>query len=470
MKSKLLLLLVTIVLLCSGQAGAQQWTPVGSAAFSAGRVIQTSMAIGKNDTPYIAYLDQANNDAVSVMKYNGSSWVYVGSPGFSHTVLNWSSGQGAVISLILKVDTSGKPYVFFMDSVSPPFSLMTYNGSNWVYIDSAGIVTTQGQPANISMDLDQGGTPYIAFVDYNHSYAVSVMKHTAAGWAFVGPQKFTPGSAAFISLAIDHTGTPWVAFGDGNVRGDISVQKFNGSNWIIQGAEGFSYGQYGVYCTSLTFNNNNTAYVAYEDDATGDKITVKNFTSGTWSAVGDTAFSAGRAFYINLKVTSGGVPVVAFEDQNSSSKATVKYFNGATWADLGTPDFSGGQADWVSLAVSSRGLPYVGFEDAVNGHTASVYSFGVPASINEVNEADQIKVYPNPNNGNFSIKISDKDASEMSLALYDIVGQQVWQSAVAAVNPDYNTSIHANDLPKGTYFLRVKSSNGISTQKIEIMK
>ncbi len=265
MKKKILQLsIATFILMVSVclSGFSQQWAPVGSVAFSPGSADMTSMAMGKNDVPYIAFLDKSHNDAVSVMKYNGSAWVYVGAPGFSNTVVN----TGTEVALILKMDTAGKPWVFFMDSVSPPFSMMTYNGTNWVYVDSAGIAVTQSQPFILSMDLDQSGTPYIAFVDYNHSYGASVMKHTASGWQYVGAQNFTPSSSDWLSLAIDNTGTPWLAFADGNVNGKLSVQKFNGSNWILQGTEGFSNGQYGIPSPlSLTFDNNNTPYVAYEE-------------------------------------------------------------------------------------------------------------------------------------------------------------------------------------------------------------
>lgn len=194
------------------------------------------------------------------------------------------------------------------------------------------------------------------------------------------------------------------------------------------------------------------------------------FSGNSWVAVGDTDFSADRADYINIKISSGGVPVVAYNDKNNLYKASVKYFNGASWVDLGTPDFSSGEADWVALAIGKSGVPYVGFVDFANSHTASVYSFGVPASIKEVNDIASVSVYPNPNNGNFSIRVQTKTTTDISLALFDIVGQQVWSAASIEVNGNYSSNINAENLSKGTYFLKMKTNEGISTQKIEIVR
>lgn len=468
MKNKLLQAFFVATTLLAGMSGyAQQWAPAGTLAFSPSNINLTSLAIGKNDTPYIAYLDDAHNDAVSVMKYNGSAWVNVGAPGFSNTVAPTSPD----LSLILKIDTSGKLYVFYEDSVAPPFSVMTYNGSNWVYIDSAGIAVSQSQPYGLSMDIDAGGTPYIAFFDFNHSYAASVMKHTNAGWAYVGAQNFTPGGADYLSLAIDRTGTPWLAFADGSVNGKLSVQKFNGSNWLLQGAEGFSNGQYGIdHPVKLKFDNNNTPYIAYEDPNSNYMAVVRKFNGSDWVAVGDTDFTADGAYFIDFQITSGNVPVVAYSDKSNNYKASVMYFNGATWTGLGTPDFSTGEADWVSLAVTKHGVPYVGFVDFTDGHAASVYSFGIPASISEVSAAAAVTVYPNPNSGNFNLKIQSPVADELSLSVYDIVGQMVWSAEPVKVSGSYSTNINLSDMAKGTYLLQVKSGAGMSTQKLELIK
>ena len=50
------------------------WLPVGSAGFSAGAVGWTSLALDKNNVPYVAYQDNVNGGKATVMKYNGAAW------------------------------------------------------------------------------------------------------------------------------------------------------------------------------------------------------------------------------------------------------------------------------------------------------------------------------------------------------------------------------------------------------------
>ena len=59
-----------------------------------------------NNTPYVAFVDGTNNAyAVTVMKYNGSSWVDVG---YSEI----SAGASSYTSLVVY---NGVPYVAFQD-------------------------------------------------------------------------------------------------------------------------------------------------------------------------------------------------------------------------------------------------------------------------------------------------------------------------------------------------------------------
>jgi hypothetical protein len=60
------------------------WEVVGSPGFSDGEARYTSLAIDNDGTPYVAYSDQNQNRRATVMKWNGSRWVVVGNPGFSN--------------------------------------------------------------------------------------------------------------------------------------------------------------------------------------------------------------------------------------------------------------------------------------------------------------------------------------------------------------------------------------------------
>jgi hypothetical protein len=90
------------------------WITVGSAGFSADRAIYTSLAIDGTCTPYVAYADAGNGYQATVMRCKGGSWVTVGSAGFSTNNPN---------SISLAIDGIGTPYV--------ANSCSYYGGDSW---------------------------------------------------------------------------------------------------------------------------------------------------------------------------------------------------------------------------------------------------------------------------------------------------------------------------------------------------
>ena len=60
------------------------WKNVGNAGFSGGAAEYTSLAFSpSNGQPYLVFKDFANSQKATVMRFDGTNWVYVGSAGFS---------------------------------------------------------------------------------------------------------------------------------------------------------------------------------------------------------------------------------------------------------------------------------------------------------------------------------------------------------------------------------------------------
>ena len=90
---------------------------VGAAGFSAGEVEYTSLAIDSSGTPYLAFVDVANGNKATVMKYSGGSWVVVGTAGFSDCPAWYIS---------LAIDSYGTPYVAYAEGITPGVTVMCF--------------------------------------------------------------------------------------------------------------------------------------------------------------------------------------------------------------------------------------------------------------------------------------------------------------------------------------------------------
>ena len=108
-----------------------------------------------------------NTGKLTVMKYDGSAWVTVGTPSFT----------AAASYPSLAFSTDGTPYVAYMDYANgAKTTVMEYNGSSWVNVGNAGFSAgTSGYPSLAFSPTD--GMPYVAYVDVANSNKATVMKY-----------------------------------------------------------------------------------------------------------------------------------------------------------------------------------------------------------------------------------------------------------------------------------------------------
>ena len=87
-------------------------------------------------------------------------------------------------------------------------------------------------------------------------------------------------------------------------------------------------------------------------------------------------------------------------------------------------------------------------------------SISIPLSNELVFEDEQVKIYPNPNNGNFSIKLSEL-LKNADIQLFDTLGRTY---------PFTNTNqqIHTEGLIRGIYFLRISQNGRSITRKVVV--
>lgn len=77
------------------------------------------------------------------------------------------------------------------------------------------------------------------------------------------------------------------------------------------------------------------------------------------------------------------------------------------------------------------------------------------------------EVFPNPSNGNFTIKAKSGYGKNTSIGLYNFLGTEIMHVEKVERFP---YDLNLNNLPDGTYFIKLKSGNDFVTKKILITK
>jgi len=85
------------------------------------------------------------------------------------------------------------------------------------------------------------------------------------------------------------------------------------------------------------------------------------------------------------------------------------------------------------------------------------------------NNTHIFNIFPNPNDGNFSIKLTTNE-KDVLIRLYDIQGQLLYELNNISCDKDCLLNIHLKNNKSGIYFLHIITPSGISTNKVIIKK
>lgn len=88
-------------------------------------------------------------------------------------------------------------------------------------------------------------------------------------------------------------------------------------------------------------------------------------------------------------------------------------------------------------------------------------------SSNTNNAFDNFKVYPNPNKGEFTVKLNNTESKNINIEVYDIRGRSIFKSDYQTEN-DFNELINLNHAQSGLYILNISNGKRKLSRKIII--
>ena len=367
----LLLLLTVLFSADSGYAQCTSFVTVGSVGFSGTNAHDHSLAVDPAGVPYVAFQDGNNGNKASVMKYNGSTWVAVGSPGIS---------VGVAYSIKMVIDNhSSIPYIWYYDAGnSDQLMVMKYESGSWTSVGTTGLTWDNSEANWTSMAVDPSGNPYISYMDYMSDYKISVKKYNGTSWVSVGSPGISSGFSAQTSIAINSSGVPYVLYAG---HYGVKVQKFNGTDWVYVDSASL-YGKFGDY-PEIAFNNTDQPIIIFTGINLGGTAVMK-YDGTSWSFLGSPGliYSTAEIFSKpSMIVDPAGVPyVVCIDGSNLTDyRASVIRYNGTNWDFAGKPDFSPAIAEKTTIASNASGNIYMLYTNTGDHAVTVMKMYTIPA-------------------------------------------------------------------------------------------
>ena len=272
----------------------------------------------------------------------------------------------------------------------------------------------------------------------------------------------------------------------------------------ISDLDGVSPGTYSIRVTGtsasqthdtyLTLNVNNgvcpsTAHNEYATSTTGVVFnTISNLNTGKPSGYSDftaitTDINAADTYDLSVRVNTDGNFLIttrvwidwnqncSFDDPGEMYELgdAINVTNGLTGnSPLSITVPSDALDGNTTMRVTSKYKPEGSPTSCENGHDAEVedYSLNVlnPLSVDEIGFT-AFSVYPNPNNGQFTISFNDASSSTVSVDVYDMRGRSVFNNTYNHTGA-FNQAIDLGTIQSGMYLLNITEGGKKIVKKI----
>jgi trimeric autotransporter adhesin len=411
--------------------------------------------------------------------YAGGSLIYVGNSGCiaSWNGTSWDSlGYGVVNDYFPcgSCCTNGP-------NVS---ALTTYNGSLFVggffdYIQS-GYANAVAQWNGLNWDsVADGvqGASHLAGTDCSDVESFAIYK----GDLYMGGIFQYTGNNLRVNKISRWNGTIWSTVGSGmNVNGGVSclavyngnlyaggsfdsaggipaknIAMWNGTQWAAVGSGINSYG-----VTALCVYNNVLYAGGSFDSAGGHKANnIAEWNGSAWSPVGAGVLPVNSSNGVFALTVYGPDLCVGgqFNNAGGASVNNIALWNGTSWSAVG----SGVNGNINALTTYNGSLIAGGVFDTAGGVPANnIAQWISPLGINGLSDVSgEVKIYPNPNNGQFTIAAKNEELrGKNSVEIYNVLGEKVYSATLEQVQGD--NSIDISNQPAGVYLYRVLNIDG----------
>ncbi|MBS1783439.1 MAG: T9SS type A sorting domain-containing protein [Bacteroidetes bacterium] len=179
-----------------------------------------SLDVSNAGTPYLAIADSSYNGRVSLLKYNGSSWQYVGTPGFS-------SFQTDYVRMIKGIKDT--VYIFYKQGYN--WQIAHFDGNSFVNFPS-GLSNTYPSGAYLdktNFAFDTSGVPYVCYPDPANFNLVTVKRYIGGSWVSLSSIP----TASEATIAFNKSNQLYAFYKPNTSNGQLAVWQNN--TWNLLG-------------------------------------------------------------------------------------------------------------------------------------------------------------------------------------------------------------------------------------------
>ena len=288
--------------------------------------------------------------------------------------------------------------------------------------------------------------------------AWSVVEMSAGGYALTGTSKsFGDGEEDIYFVQTDASGTPIVSktFGGTSEDYGTSITEVSDGGFAIAGY-------------SRSYANQAEDICLIKTDANGDEVWTQiyggSFNDRAWAVKesSDNGFIiAGNSKSFGLTVVPGYweqyiIKTGANGSSNcNSSNAQPSGQDVTGFLTIGGTDGPGGTGGWAGTAeVTASALSqFLCYETTGIAHVIS--------------EKANLKVYPNPNSGQFYLLMEMSNNKAAAINIYDLKGQLIIAETVAG-SGETLLSIDLGEVPAGMYYVQLISKGAVVTEKVVV--
>jgi hypothetical protein len=80
----------------------------------------------------------------------------------------------------------------------------------------------------------------------------------------------------------------------------------------------------------------------------------------------------------------------------------------------------------------------------------------------------EVSIYPNPNNGVFTISFANLDARQVDLRIINVIGNEIYHEVLNRSDIQSSKTIDLNNFAKGLYYVKIETENYSSVRRVVV--